>query len=169
MNKPIRILALIMLASLFSTTAARSQNRSLGDFALGYSEIVAPSSGVTAYGGAGSLALNVNNWLGVTGDVGLYHSAVVGPGLAAGTYVFGPRFTYRRRRLAPFAQVLIGGLRYTDNALAFAAGGGADFGIGHHGTFALRPQVEYLGVRLDGNIVNTVRVSLAFVVNLRKR
>ncbi|HEX8765032.1 MAG TPA: hypothetical protein VF740_07710 [Candidatus Acidoferrum sp.] len=45
---------------------------------------------MTAEGGSGSVALNLNNGLGAVGEFALHHAAVVGPVLARGTYTFGP-------------------------------------------------------------------------------
>jgi hypothetical protein len=137
----------------------------------GYSVIqVVKSISATGYGGSGSAALNVNDWLGLVGDVGLYHSSLFGPGLDAGTYTSGPRVSYRRwGRFTPFGQVLLGGVRYAANGFVFGAGGGADIGLDSGGRFALRSQVEYLGFRANGNITNTVRVGVGIVFRIGKK
>jgi len=121
-------------------------------------------------GSSGSAALNINNWLGAAGDFGLYHASSFGPGLSAGTYTFGPRFSYGHRgRFTPFAQVLLGGVRYAANGLAFGSGGGAEIGLDSGGRFALRPQVEYFGFRANGSTTNTVRVSVGMVLRIGKK
>ncbi|HVH59373.1 MAG TPA: hypothetical protein VM709_03535, partial [Candidatus Sulfotelmatobacter sp.] len=80
-------LLLVLLA-----TTLRAQDTPVADVAGGYSAIhVVKGLGVTAYGGSGSVALNIDHWLGAVGDVGLYHASPFGPGLSAGTYTFGPR------------------------------------------------------------------------------
>jgi hypothetical protein len=95
------------------------------------------------------VAVSVNNWLGVADDFALYHSAPVGSGLAAGTYTFGPRFSYRYwHRFTPFGEALLGGVRYSTNGLAFGSGGGAEIQLDSAGWFALRPQVDYFGFRV---------------------
>lgn len=95
---------------------------------------------------------------------------MVGPGLAAGTYTFGPRFSYRRwGRITPFTQVLLGGVRYADNGFVFGSGGGADIALDHAGRFALRPQVEYLGFRADGANYHTVRVCVGLVFHIGRK
>lgn len=150
---------------------AHAQNIPLADVSGGYafSKIVG-GNGLTGEGGSGSLALNVNNWLGAVGDLALYHSAVVGAGLAAGTYMFGPRFSYRKwGRVTPFTQVLLGGVRYADNAFFFGSGGGADIELDRGGRFALRRQVEYFGFRADGATTSTVRVCVGLVLHIGRR
>ncbi|HYA63212.1 MAG TPA: hypothetical protein VED66_08405, partial [Candidatus Sulfotelmatobacter sp.] len=101
------------------------------------------------------------------GDFALYHSSPIGPGLAAGTYTFGPRFSYRHwGKFTPFAQVLLGGVRYAHNALAFGAGGGADIALDRRGRFALRPQLEYFGFRTNGSTIDTIRYSIGIVFRI---
>lgn len=88
----------------------------------------------------------------------------------AGTYTFGPRVSYRHwGRFTPFSQVLLGGVRYANNAFAFGAGGGADIGLDSGGRFALRPQVEYFGFRANGSTTSTVRFGVGLVLRIGKR
>jgi hypothetical protein len=150
---------------------AHAQDTPIADVAVGYSVIeVVKGSNLTGYGGNGSVALNVNNWLGAVGDFGLYHASPFGPGVDAGTYTFGPRASYRHwGRFTPFAQVLAGGVRYANNAFAFGAGGGADIGLDSGGRFAVRPQVEYFGFRANGSTTETVRYSVGLVVRIGKK
>jgi len=142
------------------------------DIAAGYSVIeVVKGYTLMANGGSSAVAWNVNQWLGVVGDFGVYHASP--SDLTAGTYTVGPRFTYRwRERFHPFAQVLLGGAHASTpasgftaatNAFAIGAGGGADFGLDSGGRFALRPQVEYVGFRANGNTTGTVRISIGIV------
>jgi hypothetical protein len=164
-------LMLSTLAFFVFAAVALAQNIPAADVAGGYSFIkVVKGSSLTAEGGSGSVALNFNNWLGAVSDFALYHSSVIGSGLAAGTYTFGPRFSYRHwRRITPFTQVLFGGVRYADNGFVFAAGGGADVALDHAGRFALRPQAEYFGFRANGATTNTVRLSIGIVLRLGRK
>lgn len=164
----------IILAALAFTLCpilARAQYTPAADVAVGYSLIQeVKTNGLTANGGSGSVAFNLNNWLGAVGDFGLYHSAPVAPGLAAGTYTFGPRFSYRHwGKVTPFAQALFGGVRFSNNGLAFGSGGGVDVGLDRGGRFTLRQQVEYFGFRANGSTTNTVRFCSSFVVRIGKR
>jgi hypothetical protein len=81
-----------------------------------------------------------------------------------------PAFSCRHwGRFTPFAQVLLGGVRYAANGLAFGSGGGAEIGFDSGGRFALRPQVEYFGFRANGSTTNTVRVSVGMVLRIGKK
>lgn len=163
------MMAALLLALL--TTTLRAQDTPVADVAGGYSAIhVVKGFSVTAYGGSGAVALNVNHWLGAVGDFGLYHASPFGPGLSAGTYTFGPRVSYRRSdRFTPFVQALVGGVRYANNGFAFGAGGGADIGLDRGGRFALRPQVEYFGFRANGSTTNTLRAGIGVAFRIGKR
>ena len=167
MNK----LMLSALAFFAFVAVAQAQDIPAADLAGGYSFLkVVKGASLTAEGGSGSVAVNFNSWLGAVSDFALYHSSVIGPGLAAGTYTFGPRFSYRHwGRITPFTQVLFGGVRYANNGVVFAAGGGADFALDHAGRFALRPQAEYFGFQANGATTNTVRLSLGIVFRIGKK
>ena len=164
-------LMMAALALAILATVARAQDTPVADIAGGYSLIqVVKGVSATAYGGSGSVAANVNNWLGAVGDFALYHASPFGPGVDAGTYTFGPRVSYRHwGRFTPFSQVLLGGVRYANNAFAFGAGGGADIGLDSGGRFALRPQVEYFGFRANGSTTSTVRFGVGLVLRIGKR
>jgi len=161
----------VAIAVLLFVSVSRGQGIPRADVSMGYSVIdVVKGPSLTANGGSGSVALNINDWLGAVGDFGLYHASRIGPGLAAGTYTFGPRFSYRHsNRFTPFTQVLLGGVRYANNGFAFGAGGGADFGLDSSGRFALRPQIEYFGFLANGSTTNTVRVSVGIVLRIGRK
>jgi hypothetical protein len=100
---------------------------------------IAPSAAYNGNGGGGQVEYNVNHWLGAVGDLGGFIATSSGNGAFAGagfTYLFGPRVNFRRGKVAPFAQILFGGIRTTDgiaqstgteNNFAMTAGGGIDF------------------------------------------
>lgn len=167
MKKPM----MAALTFMVLATIARAQGTPVVDVAGGFSAIqVVKGFSVTAYGGSGSVALNLNHWLGAVGDFGLYHASPFGPGLSAGTYTFGPRFSYRHwDKFTPFAHLLLGGVRYANNGFVFGAGGGADIGLDRGGRFALRPQVEYFGFRANGSTANTLRAGIGIVFRIGKR
>jgi hypothetical protein len=167
------------------TAATQAQETPIADVAAGYSVIqVVKGFSLTANGGSGSAALNITRWFGVAGDLGIYH-ATAGAGLTALTYTAGPRFSYRHwKAVTPFGQVLLGGAHVVStsqatyngpsNAFALGIGGGADFGLGSSGRFALRPQVEYFGFGLPsdfgfGNATGTVRVSVGLVYRIARK
>ena len=167
-----RMLLSVFAASLLAT-ALHAQDTPRADVALGYSTMWV-GKGFTFFlnGGSASVAVNANAWLGLVGDFGAHHGEP-GVNLTTETYLFGPRFSYRRSsRFTPFAQVLAGGLHASavttgftnaSNAFAFGGGAGADLGLDSGGRFALRPQLEWLGFRAKGNTTGVARISLGIV------
>jgi hypothetical protein len=151
-------------------TVAHAQETPEADVAAGFSVIhVVKGSSTTAYGGSGSVAVNVNSWLGAVADFGIYHASPFEQLVDAGTYTFGPRVSCRHwRKFTPFTQVLLGGVRYSANGFVIGAGGGADIGLDSRGRFALRPQVEYFGFRANGSTTDTVRVGMGVVFRIHK-
>lgn len=127
------------------------------------------SGGINQNGVSGSLAFNPNRWLGIVGDFGGYHASPGGSSLNTYTYLFGPRITLRNpTKINPFVQGLVGGSRLTGGGIstdqfAFSFGGGVDLGLLPH--LALRPQVDYVGMRNSGVTVNSTRLSVGFVVH----
>jgi len=95
------------------------------------------------------------------------------------TYLFGPRFSYRKSpRFTPFGQVLVGGVHgfdgyfpnqngstATPDAFALAAGGGLNVYASHH--LAIRPvQADYLLTELpndNGDRENSLRLGAGIV------
>ena len=168
------IFALSVLAAL-----SHAQEISVADVSVGYSFLfVAKGFTLKMNGGSGAVAFNVNPWLGVVGDFGVYSGSPGIPGLIGETYTFGPRFSYRRwNRLVPFAQAVIGGAHANstnggflgaNNAFAFGGGGGGDLGLDHAGRFALRGQMEFLDFRTRPGSTGTVRLSAGIVFRLGK-
>ena len=88
--------------------AVRAEGNPAADITLGYSSMWV-GKGYTFFlnGGRGSVALNANHWLGFVGDFGTHH-ADPGVSLTTQTYMFGPRFSYRKRdRFVPLGQILV--------------------------------------------------------------
>jgi outer membrane protein OmpA-like peptidoglycan-associated protein/opacity protein-like surface antigen len=136
-------------------------------------------------GGSTSIAFNFNRYLGLVGDFGGFNEtrlllesgnppSALGPYQAvdAGTvftYLAGPRLSYRKNdRITPFAQVLFGGIRASEetlcpsctpslpveNSFAMTAGGGLDIRVRQH--LAIRIlQAEYLMTRFDNLATGT--------------
>ena len=150
------ILAALVVAMLSSVCHAQDVPK--GDVAVGYSLLFLPKGfTLTLNGGSTAVALNVNRWLGVVGDFGVYGGSSGIPGLVGETYMAGPRFSYRKwSRLTPFAQGLIGGAHANNtsggflgrnNAFGFGGGVGGDLALDHAGKFALRGQLDFLNFR----------------------
>ena len=78
---------------------------------------MAPSATYIGKGGGGQSEYNVNNWLGVVGDMAGFYATSAGNGAFAGaflTYLAGPRVNFRHGKFTPFVQTLFGGVRSTD-------------------------------------------------------
>lgn len=176
----------VCLLALFSVAVvASAQDVPKLDVFVGYSYLrdnpsTSGVNGFNLHGGSASVAYNANNWLSGVADFGGYHANnILGSGIdgTISTYLFGPRFSYRRHeRVTPFAQTLFGvahasgsgfGTTSTSNAFAASFGGGVDVKLFHRLSF--RPaQVEYLLTRFPETTTNretqnNLRVSTGFV------
>jgi outer membrane immunogenic protein len=167
------------LAFTVLTSVSQAQDVPQADVSVGYSGLYI-LKGFTIWnnGGSGSVAFNANNWFGVAADFGGYVGHV--PETITGeTYLFGPRFSYRKLdRIVPFAQALFGGSHFSESTggitgggsqFTFALGGGADIGLGSSQKFALRPQLEYVGIRSSGSTTPGVRLSIGIVYRIGKK
>lgn len=173
-----RKMILLVGVILFAAAASRAQGIPGAEVSASYSYLrFGVSNGVNQNGASISVAGNLNRWFGIAGDFGGYHKGQNGVTFNTYTYLGGPRFSYRNSgRMTPFAQVLVGaahgafsgfGGSGTGNGFAFSAGGGADLGITKH--LALRPQLDYIGMRFSGTTVNTVRGSFGIVFRFGSR
>lgn len=177
--KKLAALGLLLLAM-----PLRAQDTPIADVALGYSPLYI-LKGYTIWnnGVSASGARNVNDWFGFVGDFGAYRGHVP-EALTGETYMVGPRFSYRKfDRLIPFAQDLFfqglfggshfsestGGITGGGSKFTFALGGGGDIGLGSAQKFALRPQLEYVGIRSAGTTTPAVRLSMGIVYRIGQR
>jgi outer membrane immunogenic protein len=165
-----------------------------GGYSYMRSNIVVSDTSINLNGASGSISYNFNGWLGVVGDVGVYHQGSItanGLSLTVSTYQAGPRFSLRRHpRLTPFGQVLLGaghagGTLYTtslgggvpplgaSNALVLTAGAGVDWKVTR--SVGIRViQAEYLYSQFNngaghGSEQNNVRLSAGIVFSFGKR
>jgi hypothetical protein len=162
-------------------TVSRAQGTPAAEVAGGYSHFhIIKGLTIGMDGGSGSAAFNANDWFGVVGDLGVYHSEPCCVDLTATTYTFGPRFSYRKSdRVVPFAQGLFGGSHFSTsyngvsgsggNHFTFGLGGGLDIAFGRSGKVALRPQGDYFGVRANSSTISNVRLSLQIVYRIGRR
>jgi outer membrane immunogenic protein len=166
---------------LLLATVSHAQGTPAAEVAAGYSHFhIIKGLTIGMDGGSGSAAFNANDWFGVVGDLGVYHSEPCCVDLTATTYTFGPRFSYRNSdRFVPFAQALFGGSHFSTsfngvsgsggNHFTFGIGGGLDIALGRSAKAALRPQGDYFGVRVNGSTISNARLSLGIVFRLGKR
>jgi opacity protein-like surface antigen len=162
-----KILCLMGLVCLFSLSAA-AQDSSRIDLFGGYSYVhTSPGialSSFNANGGVGSVAVNLNSWASIVGEVGGIHvSSIHGTDVDANalTFLAGPKISFfRRAPLTPFVQVLAG-FAHSDaafntvstssfNGFALAPGVGLDWNVTHHVGLRLG-QVDYLLTRLPSS------------------
>lgn len=168
--KSLRLAVLLLLSSLcFAQEFSRYElSGGVSYGGIDTSDVKSPK------GFAGSFATNMNRWFSMETSVGAQFQtqSVVLSGsttsLNTGFYSFlsGPRLSYRRGRVTPFAHGLFGWARSLDytkstfnptnltftvpygNQLGAAAGGGMDYWITPH--IALRSQGDYFLTQPDG-------------------
>ncbi len=167
-------------AILLLSVSAAAQETPQAEVSAGYSFFRISESGSSSNfnGGSGSIAFNVNHWLGVVGDVGAYHNSDFGVSSNVYTYQFGPRISFRGSgRVTPFAQVLVGGAHLTAsaggssgsiNSFAMSAGGGVDFRANEY--MAIRAiQAEYVFTHFAGVRQNNARISAGVVFRFGRK
>ena len=134
------------------------------------------SKNFNCVGGGGTLALNLNKWLGVAADLGGCKVTGLPSGVSvnAFTYLFGPRITFRSSSaFQPFFEANFGGTRLSGsitgggngstNAFAMTAGGGFDIVLSKR--FALRPvQAEYFLTNFGSMHQNNFRLKSGIVI-----
>ena len=120
-----------------------------------------PSQTFNGNGGGGQLVYNVDNRLGVLGEVAGYWATNSTRQGAAIPFLFGPRINLPNGMLRPFAQLLLGGVVTSSGIeevgwqshFAMAVGGGIDVRASKH--FLIRPlQAEYLMTRIPDGLNN---------------
>jgi hypothetical protein len=119
-------LTVIGVPLLFALTAAAEDVPRMETF-LGYTYVRANSAtnvpAFSANGGSGQFVYNFNKWLGVVADLGAVHNGNIS-GVHLDTtltnFLLGPRVTLRKGRLAPYFNVLWGGV-YASTSTEFTA------------------------------------------------
>ena len=134
-----------------------------------------------------SLSVNPNKWAGIVFDFGGQYGSL--DGLAGSlanswddsldaqihSFMVGPKFALRMRRVTPFAQALVGWGKPTfkegplevikENDFAMAFGGGIDINIGDY--FAFRPvQLDYFPIKSGNSITDNMRYSAGVVLKM---
>lgn len=129
---------------------------------------------VNAHGFNGSVAGNFNKHFGVVADFGFHRASESGISANSTTYMFGPRISGRSDKVDPFVHALFGGVRasagasgisVSDNAFAFAVGGGLDIKASDSVAFRIA-QVDYLGARFFDETQNNFRYSVGIVFRI---
>jgi outer membrane protein with beta-barrel domain len=165
------------IALSFFAMTSRAQETPKADVGLGYAFVHVSQSGTSANlnGFSGSVAYNVTDMIGIVGDIGYYHGSPSGVSLNDTSYLFGPRFSFRKSdKATPFVQALFGGSHLSAafggfsgsvNPFAFAFGGGVDVPL-KGDKIALRPEFDYFGQRSNGSTLNGVRIGAGIVFHI---
>ena len=188
MGRTVAGFLLALGCSAVASQPAVAQGRSLVDVGGEYNYVrtntPAKDCGcITLNGGSGWAAFNFSRSFGIVGEVASQHASNIsssGADLTLTSYLAGPRYTWARaRRLAPYAQVLLGGthasgslapgnsgLPGSANAFGMTAGGGLDIGLTRH--FALRAfEAEYYLTRFENgsnNQQNNLRLAAGLMI-----
>lgn len=143
-------------------------------------------AGTGSHGLAASVAGNLNDWFGLTAEVGGHYSKFTDQGftekIQTHSVLFGPRFSLRRnKKVVPFVHALIGAahlktetnefgplVSFSDNSLQTALGGGLDIRVNDR--FAVRAfQVDYLRTSFFDEIQNKGRISAGVVIRFGRK
>ena len=146
---------------LFAAVPAMAQDNPKGEVAGNYTYVNIDTNGsslgrLNCHGGGGSAAWNATSYLGVVGEFSGCKVTGLPSGASAYTvsYLFGPRLTYRASgNFEPFGEALFGGVRLSgagasQNAFAFAIGGGADYKFSRSVAIRLA-QFDYLYTKFN--------------------
>jgi opacity protein-like surface antigen len=182
-----------------------------GGYSFGnFGPVVSGASRTNVNGWNGSLGVNLNRWFGVVSDFsghyGDFNSTLflpvlvppcVPPGCSIQTagnakyhnFLFGPQFSFRAKKVTPFAHVLFGGTRTSLSGVtniilplpppppipptfqfststtnfAFAGGGGIDYKFADR--IAWRLQMDYLQSGVQSRTLNNIRLSTGVVIH----
>ena len=142
-------------------------------------------AGGNFHGWNASLTGNVTKRLGIMADFsGQYGSELAGPILVnqnAHSFLIGPRFAFRGKRLTPFVYAMIGATRFqesatisgqrlshSDTGFSSALGGGLDIKVNDH--IAVRTfQIDYFRPNFFGEAHNRGRLAFGVVIHLGKK
>jgi len=142
MRKLLWLLALVLSFS----ASAMAQDTPLVEAYGGYQYLRAgKGANINMQGWNGSVAVNLNDWFGIVGDVSGSYATKPGitGNLSLHSFTFGPQFTYRKEKsTAPFMHILFGATRANEtfstlillparanSTFTMIIGGGMDFRI----------------------------------------
>jgi hypothetical protein len=169
-----RILIVTALLVFFSLQGYAQDSKV--DIFGGYSYLRAsPGSGLPGANTSGweaSLAYNWNNWLGIKADFD-GHYCCDGTDQKLNDFLFGPQINLGHGKLAPYVEGLVGFAHgsaggFSENAFAFALGGGVDWNIGKRWGWRVA-QADYLGTHFASYTQNNFRLSTGLVFRLGKK
>jgi opacity protein-like surface antigen len=170
---------------VFASAACAQESVSKPSIDVGFNysllHATSPAGGrqITGSGGSGYVVCNLNRVVGLVADFGAYRNGTEHGSLDGDTtftYLFGPRFSWRRwSRITPYTQFLFGGARISgafanadgvvstsaQNSFALAAGAGIDIAVAQH--IAIKPiQLDYALTQASGFAGNRIGVQNGF-------
>ena len=186
----LRIVVSLLAAVTILGLSTSAQELPKIDAFVGYSYLRAnpATSGIGGFnlnGGSASASYNFRDWFSGVADFGGYQVGKINNVNVDNhvlTYMFGPRFTYRKsRKIAPFGQVLFGAARTgsgvfatTNSRTSFASAFGAGVDWNVRDRFSIRPlQFDYLlthfpeGTGGNNLTQNNLRVSTGIVFHFK--
>ena len=151
------------------------------------------SEGLQTNGGTGSMTFNVSNSIGIVAELGGYNSSTIssagGKDISFASYLFGPRYSFRKwDTLTPYVQTLFGGVKGNNaltvgangqtgtigtdsNAFAWTLGGGLDAKVTNYLAVRVFQADYFLTKWSDGvsNRQNNFRIETGLVFRFGKR
>jgi opacity protein-like surface antigen len=120
-----------------------------------------------------SAAFNANSYMGIVADFGGVYGREAGEAyIDVHSYLFGPKFAFRKEKVTPFAQALFGAATFGNsenvNAFAMTLGGGLDFDATEKMAIRLA-QVEYFLTRNNDVTSHNFRYSAGIVFKLGEK
>jgi hypothetical protein len=169
------VLALWLLA-----VPLHAQDTPRGDVSVQYSPLyVLKGYTIWMNGVSASVERNVTNWLGFAGDLGVYRGHVpenltgetswsvhdLLPAKSRSSFHW-PRSSFSRVCLAD--RIFLGPREASraGEASSHLPWAGADVGLGRTQRFALRPKLEYVGIRSGDSTTSSVRLSIGMVYRI---
>ena len=178
----------LLLLALGATENARAQVVELfGGYSYLRGNTSFTSEQINLHGASFSGDFYLNHWIGIVGDVGVYHAGNIENqfSLTLSSYQAGPRVRLRNyTRFTPYAEFLLGGGHAggtlytsslgaglapigTNNSFLYTVGGGLDYRLSHKISIRI-PQVEYLHSEflngsVTGHVQNNLRLSTGIV------
>ena len=168
----------VLVLLLFMAGTAHAQETPRVELFGGYNYLdgYAQSTNVSVpLGFASDIAVNVNHWFGVEGDISYNAKSVSGVTVGVLTFAGGPRFSMRGNKTEFYVHALIGdtqvgagfgyGISGSVNALSYGGGVGLNIKVANH-VMIRAFEVDYLNARFNnliGSSVNLLKANTGVV------
>jgi opacity protein-like surface antigen len=162
---------LLSIASWAQKTREMSHEGSSGDVFIGYSLL----NGDTLSHGSGweaALTGNLNDWFGLTADLGGNYKSLAGSEAREYNILFGPQLSHHADKFNFFVHGLIGVAHFSfdhgpsSTGAGWVLGGGVDYNL--NSSFAIRPvQLDYHGAHTFSTTQKDARYSVGLVYRFK--